>query len=62
MTLVFAKGNVLDKESYGPISALKHERLIYNQVSEFIKPNISNYVVGSRKNLVLNILLKIIET
>ena len=52
-TPVFQKGDTTDKTSYRPISTLSNfskvfEKLIYAQISLFIKPKLSKYLAGFR--------------
>ena len=68
VTPVFKKGDTTDKESYRPISTLSNfskifEKLIYNQIFEFMNPKLSKYITGIRKNhKTQHALLKVIET
>ena len=68
VTPVFKKGDVTDKENYRPIRTLSNfskifEKLIYNQIFEFVNPKLSKYITGFRKNHnTQHALLKMIET
>ena len=68
VTPVFKKGDATDKENYRPISTLSNfskifEKLIYNQIFEFMNPKLSKYITGFRKNHnTQHALLKMIET
>ena len=55
VTQVFIKGDVTDKKNYRTISTLTNyskifEKLIYNQIFEFINPKLSTYIPEFRKN------------
>ena len=55
VTPVFKKGNVTEKENYRPISTLSNffkifQKLIYNQIFEFMNPKLSKYITGFQKN------------
>ena len=52
---LFKKADPFDKSNYRPVSLLSHmskvfERIIYNQINEYIEPFLSNLVTGFRKN------------
>ena len=52
---VFKKNDDLDKENYRPVSVLSHmskvfERIVYNQIDNFMKGKLSNLLTGFRKN------------
>ena len=52
---LFKKANPFDKTNYRPVSLLSHiskvfERLIYNQINEYIEPFLSKVLNGFRKN------------
>ena len=65
---MFKKGDVTDKETYRPISTLTNffkifEKLIYNQIFEFMNSKLSKYITDFQKNHnTQHALLKIIET
>ena len=68
VTPVFKKGDVTDKENYRPISTLSNfskifEKLIYNQIFEFMNPKLSKHITGFQKNHNnQHALVKMIET
>ena len=52
---VFKKKDDLDKENYRPVSVLTNvskvfERIIYQQIEDFMKDKLSNLLTGFRKN------------
>ena len=52
---LFKKDDPFDKSNYRPVSLLSHmskvfERIIYNQINEYIEPFSSNLLTGFRKN------------
>ena len=52
---LFKKADPFDKSNYCPVSLLSHmskvfERIIYNQINEYIEPFLSNLLTGFRKN------------
>ena len=52
---VFKKKDDLNKENYRPISVLSHvskvfERVMYQQIEDFMKDKLSNLLIGFRKN------------
>ena len=52
---VFKKKNDLEKENYRPVSVLSHvskvfERIMYQQVGDFMKDKLSDLLTGFRKN------------
>ena len=52
---VFKKKNDLDKENYRPVSVLSHvtkvfERIMYQQIEDFMKDKLSNLLTGFRKS------------
>ena len=52
---VYKKENPLDKENYRPISLLSHvskifEKILFNQINEFMQPHFSALLTGFRKN------------
>ena len=52
---LFKKADPFDKSNYHPVSLLSHmskvfERIIYNQINEYIKPFLSNLLTGFRKS------------
>ena len=52
---VWEKNDDLDKESYRPASVLSQvskvfERIVYNQIDNFMKDKLSNLLTGFRKN------------
>ena len=52
---VFKKNDDLNKENYRPISVLSHvskvfERVMYQQIEDFMKDKLSNLLIGFRKN------------
>ena len=52
---LFKKADPFDKSNYRPVSLLSHmskvfERIIYNQINEYIEPFLSNLLTGFRKN------------
>ena len=52
---LFKKDDPFDKSNYRPVSLLSHvskvfERIIYNQINEYIEPFLSNLLTGFRKN------------
>ena len=52
---VFKKKNDLEKENYRPVSVLSHvskvfERIMYQQVEDFMKDKLSDLLTGFRKN------------
>ena len=67
VTPVFKKGDAIDKENYRPISTLSNfskifEKLVYNQIFEFMNPKLSKYIIGFRKHHnTQHALLKMIE-
>ena len=67
VTPVFKKSDQLKKENYRPISILSHiskiyERIIHNQISEYMENKFSVYLTGFRKNHgTQHALLKMIE-
>ena len=55
VTPLFKKADSFDKSNYRPVSLLSHiskvfERMIYNQVTEYIEPFLSKILTGFRKN------------
>ena len=51
---VFKKKNDLDKENYRPVSVLSYvtnvfERIMYQQIENFMKDKLSNLLTGFRK-------------
>ena len=64
---LFKKGVPFDKTNYQPVSFLSHiskvfERIIYNQINEYIEPFLSKVLTGLRKNHnTQHSLLKILE-
>ena len=51
---VFKKLEYINKENYRPVSLLSHmskvfERILYNQLDDFMKDNLSNILTGFRK-------------
>ena len=55
ITQVCKKGDVRDKKNYRPISTLSNfskifEKLIYNQIFEFMNPELPKYITGFWKN------------
>ena len=55
MIPLFKKADPFDKLNYRPVSLLTHiskvfERIIYNQINEYIEPFLSNILTGFRKN------------
>ena len=54
VTPVFKKLDCMNKENYRPISLLSHmskvfERILYNQLNDFMKDKLSNILTGFRK-------------
>ena len=54
ITSVFKKGDSTKKENYRPISTLSNlskvfERILHDQISNFIEPKFSKFLVGFRK-------------
>ena len=52
---VFKKKDYLDKENYRPVSVLSHvskvfERIMYQQIEDFMKDKLSILLTGFRKN------------
>ena len=52
---LFKKDDPFDKSNYRPVSLFSHmskvfERIIYNQINEYIEPFLSNLLTGFRKN------------
>ena len=52
---VFKKKDDLDKENDRPVSVLSHvskvfERIMYQQIEDFVKDKLSNLLPGFRKN------------
>ena len=52
---IYKKGDPLDKENYRPISLLSHvskiyERILFNQINDYIEPYLSELLTGFRKN------------
>ena len=52
---VFKKKDDLDKENYRPVSVLSHvskifERIMYQEIEDFMKDKLSNLLTGFRKN------------
>ena len=64
---IFKKKDALDKQNYRPISLLSYmskilERIIHNQINDYIEPYFSNLLTGFRKNHnTQNSLLNMIE-
>ena len=55
VSLVFKKKDDLDKENYRPVSVLTNmskvfERIVYQQIEDFMKDKLSNLLTGFRKN------------
>ena len=55
VTPLFKKADSFDKSNYRPVSLLSHiskvfERMIYNQVTEYVGPFLSKILTGFRKN------------
>ena len=55
MTFCFKKGDKGEKEYYRPVSILSNfskvfEKLIYNQLNEFMETKFSKFLIGFRKN------------
>ena len=53
VTPVFKKGDVTEKVNYRPVNTLSNfskifEKLVYNQIFEFINPKLSKYITGFR--------------
>ena len=67
VTPLFKKADPFDKSNYRPVSLLSHiskvfERMIYNQVTEYIDPFLSKILTGFRNNYnIQHSLLKILE-
>ena len=56
MTSCFKKGDKGEKEYYRPVSILSNfskvfEKLIYNQLNEFMETKFSKFLIGFRKKL-----------
>ena len=56
MTFCFKKGDKCEKEYYRPVSILSNfskvfEKLIYNQLNEFMETKFSKFLIGFRKKL-----------
>ena len=54
MTPVFKKLDCMNKENYRPVSPLSYmskvfERILYNQLNDFMKDKLSNILTGFRK-------------
>ena len=54
VTPVFKKFDCINKENYRPVSLLSHmskvfERILYNQLNDFMKDKLSNILTGFRK-------------
>ena len=54
MTPLFKKLDCMNKENYRPVSLLSHiskvfERILYNQLNDFMKDKLSNILTGFRK-------------
>ena len=52
---VFKKKDDIDKENYRPVSVLSHvpkvfERIMYQEIEDFMKDKLSNLLTGFRKN------------
>ena len=64
---LFKKGDPFDKTNYRPVSFLSHiskvfERIIYNQINEYIEPFLSKVLTGFCKNHnTQHFLLKMLE-
>ena len=55
VTAIYKKDNPLDKSNYRPISLLSHiskifEKLLFNQINEYMQPHFSALLTGFRKN------------
>ena len=55
VTPVFKKLNCMNKENYRPVSLLSHmskvfERILYNQLNDFMKDKLANILTGFRKS------------
>ena len=66
MIPLFKKADPLYKTNYRPVSLLSHiskvfERLIYNQINEYVETFLSRLLTGLRKNQNTHSLLKMLE-